>query len=88
MKSGYAGGVDFGIVSAVNVTVLTLEGEYIRGLVRSNTAIEHGDSGGTVVESSDRGDLYGIVTTHDWWGNYHTPINHITSEMGIVPVLN
>ena len=89
MKSGQAGGVDFGTVSAVNVTVLNaLEEQYIRGLVRSNTVMAHGDSGGTVVESSDKGDLYGIVTTHDWWGYYHTPINHITSELGVTPVLN
>ena len=89
MKSGQAGGVDFGTVSAVNVTVLNaLEEQYIRGLVRSNTVMAHGDSGGTVVESSDKGNLYGIVTTHDWWGYYHTPINHITSELGVTPVLN
>lgn len=89
MKSGSAGGVSFGTVSAVNVTVLNFaEGEYVRGLVRSNTAVAHGDSGGTIVESSDKGDLYGIATMHDWWGNYHTPINHITSELGVTPVLN
>ena len=89
MKSGQAGGIDFGTVSAVNVTVLIAEkGEYIRGLVRSNTVMAHGDSGGTVVESSDKGDLYGIATIHDWWGYYHTPINHITSELGVTPVLN
>lgn len=50
--------------------------------------MEHGDSGGTIVELSDQGDLYGIATTHDWWGRYHTPIDRITTEMGVTPVLN
>ena len=89
MKSGQSCGVDFGTVSAVNVAVLNaLEDQYIRGPVRSNTVMAHGDSGGTVVESSDKGNLYGIVTTHDWWGYYHTPINNITSELDVTPVLN
>ena len=65
-----------------------VEGEYIRDLVRSNTAMAHGDSGGTIVESNDKGDLYGIVSTHDWWGYYHTPIDQITSQMGVTAVLN
>lgn len=37
-------------------------------LVDIDISTSHGDSGGTIVESSDKGDLYGIVTTHDWWG--------------------
>ncbi len=89
MKSGQGGGVDFGTVSAIHVTVLNVaQGEYVRDLVRSNTVMAHGDSGGTVVESGDKGDLYGIVATHDWWGYYHTPIDQITSQMGITAVLN
>lgn len=89
MRSGQAGGLDFGTVSAINVSVYNvLEGEYIRNLVRSNTLMEHGDSGGTIVENSDRSDLYGIATTHDWWGYYHTPIDQITAHMGVSPVLN
>lgn len=89
MKSGQAGGLDFGTVSAINVSVYNvLEGEYIRKLVRSDTLMEHGDSGGTIVASSDRGNLYGIATTHDWWGYYHTPIDQITAHMGVSPVLN
>ena len=89
MKTGQAGGLDFGTVSAINVTVLNIQdGEYIKNLVRSNAVMDHGDSGGSVVESSDRGDLYGIVSTHDLWGYYHTPIDQITAHMGINPVLN
>lgn len=89
MKSGQAGGLNFGTVSAINVSVYnTLKGEHVKKLVRSDTLMEHGDSGGTIVESSDRGDLYGIVTTHDLWGNYHTPIDQITANMGVSPVLN
>ena len=89
MKSGYAGLVDFGTVSAIHVTLLNFaEGEYVRDLVRSDTSIEYGDSGGTVVKSDDKGDLFGIVNHADWWGSYHTPIEQITSEMGITPVLN
>ncbi len=89
LKTGYAGGADNGIVSAVDVTVIHFwEDEYVRGLVRSNAVFEHGDSGGTVVELTDNGDLYGIATTYDWWGRYHTPINQITSEMGVTPVFD
>lgn len=58
------------------------------GAVEINEEFTFGDSGGTVVESSDKGDLYGIVATHDWWGYYHTPYDQITSEMGITAVLN
>lgn len=50
-------------------------------LVRSNTRMARGDSGGTIVEFGDRGDLYGIAATHDWWGYYHTPIDRIASEL-------
>ncbi len=60
----------------------------MKNLVRSNTLVNHGDSGGPVVESGDRGDLYGIVAGHDWWGYYHTPIDQITAHMGVLPVLN
>ena len=89
LKSGYKGGVASGTISAIHVTVINaLNGEYIRGLVRSNTLVFHGDSGGTIVEFGDRGDLYGIATTHDWWGSYHTPIDRITSTLGITPILN
>lgn len=89
LKTGQAGGVDRGVVSAIHVTVVDLyERQYIRDLVRSNVLMEHGDSGGTIVELSDQGDLYGIATTHDWWGRYHTPIDRITTEMGVTPVLN
>ena len=89
MKSGYAGGVRSGIISALHVTVIDFwEGEYIRDLVRSNTLMAHGDSGGTIVEYGDKGDLYGIATTHDWWGNYHTPIDRITSTLKVTPILN
>lgn len=89
LKSGQAGGVSTGTISAIHVTVIDFwEGEYIRDLVRSNTRMAHGDSGGTIVEFGDRGDLYGIATTHDWWGYYHTPIDRITSELRVTPVLN
>jgi len=89
MKSGQKGGVDFGTVSAIHVTVIDfLSGFYLRDLVRSDVSMEHGDSGGTIVKSDDRGDLYGIATIHDWWGNYHTPIDNITTEMKVSPVLN
>ncbi len=30
---------------------------------------------GTVIESSDKGDLYGIVATHNWWEYYHYKIS-------------
>jgi len=89
MKTGQAGGIDFGTVSATNVTVyIPLDGYYVKHLVRSNANMDHGDSGGTVVEYSDRGDLYGIVAADDWWGYYHTPIDQITAHMGVSPVLN
>ena len=88
LKTGFMGGVNRGIVSAVDVTVIDfLEGEHTRGMVRSNAMFTHGDSGGTIVELADQGDPYGIATTHDWWGNYHVPIDQITSEMGVTPVL-
>ncbi len=89
MGTGQAGGIHFGQVSAINVSVLNAAaGQYHKGLVRSNAAFAHGDSGGPVVENNDRGDLYGIITTHDWWGKYHTPIDNITSQMGVTVVLN
>jgi len=89
MKSGAYGGIDFGTVSAINVTVLdVVNNYYVKNLVRSNTLMDHGDSGGTIVENSDRGDLYGIVAADDWWGYYHTPIDLITASMGVTPVLN
>ncbi len=89
MGSGQAGGIHFGQVSAINVSVLnSLEGEYHKGLVRTTAPLTHGDSGGPVVEKNDRSDLYGISTTHDWWGTYHTPIDNITSQMGVTVVLN
>ena len=89
MGTGQAGGIAFGQVSAINVTVLNIAyGEYHKGLVRSDASFAHGDSGGPVVEMNDRSDLYGIITTHDWWGNYHTPIDNITSQMGVTVVLN
>ena len=89
MGTGQEGGIHFGQVSAINVSVLDIyHGEYHRGLVRSNANFEHGDSGGPVVEMGDRSDLYGIITTHDWWGRYHTPIDNITSQMGVTVVLN
>ena len=88
LKTGQAGGVDGGTITTVDVTVIDfLKGEYMRGLVRSTMVMEHGDSGGTIVERTDQGDLYGIATTHDLWGYYHTPVNQITSEMGVTPVL-
>lgn len=88
-KTGQAGGRDFGIVSATNVSVLdVVEGYYVKNLVRSNTQMDHGDSGGPVVEKNDRGDLYGIVAAHDWWGYYHTPVDQITAHMGVTVVLN
>ena len=91
MKSGQAGGLDFGTVSAINVTVyepFTSPPQYIKNLVRSDTNMDHGDSGGSIVESGDREDLYGIVATHDSWGQYHTPIDQITAHMGVSVVLN
>lgn len=89
MKTGQAGGVDIGTISALHVTVLDLyAGEYMRDLVRSNVLMDHGDSGGTIVEFRDNSDLYGIMITHDWWGQYHAPIDRITSTLGITPVLN
>ena len=88
MKSGYAGGATFGTISALHVTVLNLwDGEIIRDLVRSNVAFRHGDSGGTVVASDDKGNLYGIIFTHDWWGVYHTSYDNIADEMDITAVL-
>lgn len=88
-KSGQQGGVDSGYVSALHVTVIDFgAGYYVRDLVRSNAAMDHGDSGGTIVEYYDKHDLYGIVAAHDWWGNYHTPIDRIVSDMNITPVLN
>lgn len=88
-KTGAEGGRDFGTVSATNVSVLdSLEGYYVKNLVRSNTNMDHGDSGGPVVESGDRGDLYGIATAHDWWGYYHTPVDQITAHMSVSVVLN
>ena len=88
-KTGAAGGRDFGTVSATNVSVYdVLNGYYVKNLVRSNAVMDHGDSGGPVVESGDRGDLYGIATAHDWWGYYHTPIDQITANMGVTVVLN
>lgn len=57
-------------------------------LVRSNTIMTHGDSGGTIASSDDRGNLYGIVATHDTWGYYHTSYDNIVNEMNISAVLN
>ena len=89
MKSGYVSGATFGTISALHVTVLNiLDGELIRDLVRSNMVVRHGDSGGTVVASGDKGNLYGIISTHDWWGVYHTAYDNIADEMDITAVLN
>lgn len=86
MKSGQAGGIDFGQVSDTNVTVFTGD-YYVKNLVRSNAVMDHGDSGGTIVENGDRSDLYGIVAADDAWGYYHTPIDQITAHLGVSPVL-
>ena len=89
LKSGQAGGKDLGVVSATNVSVLDIgAGQYIKHLVRSSASMNHGDSGGTIVQYSDQGDLYGIASTHDWWGNYHVSIDQIEAYMGISAVLN
>lgn len=89
LKSGYAGYTDAGTVSALHVTVIdSLNGYYVRDLVRSNAIMDHGDSGGTIVELYDQSDLYGIVAAEDWWGYYHTAIYRITNDMGVSPVLN
>jgi len=89
LKSGYAGEVDEGVVSALHVTVIDFLNEYyVRDLVRSDTPMEHGDSGGTIIEKKDQSDLYGIATAHDWWGRYHTPIDRIITEMSVTPILN
>ena len=89
IKSGQAGGVRSGTVTALHVTVLNIaEGELIRDLVRSHMLIEHGDSGGPVVAYGDFGNLYGILSTHDWWGVYHHAYDDIADEMDITAVLN
>ena len=89
MKTGAAGGISYGTVSAVNVSVYSvLDGYYVQNLVRSDVAMVHGDSGGTIVSASDKGNLYGIATAHDWWGNYHTPVDQIIAHMGVTPILN
>lgn len=38
-------------------------------------------------EKKDR-QVTGIVTTHDWWRYYHTPVDQIIDHMDISPVLN
>ncbi len=89
MKSGQASGVTFGTISALHVTVLNLlDGEIMRDLVRSNVAFKHGDSGGPIVASGDKGNLYWILTTHDLWGVYHAAYDNIADEMDITAVLN
>ena len=89
MKSGATGGIKFGVVSAINVSVINAEyGEYIKNLVRTDIEVEHGDSGGPVVDNYNRGNLYGIMSTHDWWGVYHVPIDRIIVHMKITPILN
>ena len=89
MKSGQEGGMQFGTISAIHVIVLDIyPSQLVRDLVRSDVRMRHGDSGGPIVAYSDHGNLYGIVATHDFWGRYHTPIDQITSEMGVTAVLN
>ncbi len=89
-KSGQlTGSYQHGIVSAINVSVIDIiYGQYIKHLVRSNIHAGHGDSGGTVFDRDDNGNLYGILITHDVWGRYHAPVDQITAHMRVSPVLN
>ncbi|MCE9653563.1 MAG: hypothetical protein K8Q89_11025 [Nitrosarchaeum sp.] len=85
-KSGRTTGVTTGQVSAINQTVLVWD-YYVTGLVRSNTPMSPGDSGGTVVDTSTHTDLYGVAAAGDAWGNYHMPVEKMNSKLGTTAVL-